>query len=356
MKKRNSIVPAAVPAAGRWMTALMASALMALCAPLARADEAGSALTQYDKPVDEAIDKALAFLAHDQSPNGTFPAGTSYGAAVPALCVMAFLSKGHVPGQGPYGETINKSIDAVLALQQENGFFPAQMYSHGIATLMLSEVSGMVDPNRQKRIDKAFPLAMKLILAAQKCTKPEPMRGGWRYTPSSGDSDISCTGWQLMGLRSARNNGTEVPKESLDDAVKFILNCHMPDGGFAYQPGGGSGLARTGTALLCLELSGRHREKVTIDAGEYILKNMPKQFGGQGHFYYALYYCSQGMFQLGGDYWDRWASQMYDMMLKFQKPDGSWPSSGDVPVVSYSTAMSVLAISVAYRQLPIYQR
>ena len=50
---------------------------------------------------------------------------------------------------------------------------------------------------------------------------------------------------------------------------------------------------------------------------------------------------------------------MYEMMLKFQRKDGSWPqgSSGEAaPGPCYSTAMGVLAMAVTYRQLPIYQR
>lgn len=325
-----------------------------LLGPHAPADEASPALAKFDKPVDEAIAKALDFLAKTQVKDGSFTGGNPYGAAVPSLAVMAFLAKGHTPQSGPYTDTMNRSIDHVLSLQREDGYFPAQMYAHSIATLMLSEVSGMVDPNRQARIDKALAKSLRLILAAQKVPKPGNQQGGWRYGPDAKDSDISCTGWALMALRSARNAGADIPKGAIDEAVKFVTACKMPDGGFAYQPGGGSGLARTGTALLCLELAGMHREKTTLDAGEWVLKNMPGKFGGTW-FFYANYYASQGMFQLGGDYWDRFAVQMYEMMLKFQKPDGSWPAD-DVPCPAYATTMSVLAMSVTYRQLPIYQR
>ena len=55
------------------------------------------------------------------------------------------------------------------------------------------------------------------------------------------------------------------------------------------------------------------------------------------------------MFQLGGDYWDRWAEEMYENTLSHQAADGSWGSA-------YSTAMTVLSLTVSYRQLPVYQR
>ena len=50
---------------------------------------------------------------------------------------------------------------------------------------------------------------------------------------------------------------------------------------------------------------------------------------------------------------------MYEMMLKHQARNGSWPAgSGNESSAghAYATAMGVLAMSVSYRQLPIYQR
>jgi hypothetical protein len=94
-------------------------------------------------------------------------------------------------------------------------------------------------------------------------------------------------------------------------------------------------------------------------AGEWVLKHLPRRHGDGEHFSYALYYCAQGMFQLGDDYWDRFAAQMYDVMLKAQEKDGNWPRVGENDGDAgpyYSTAMAVLAMSVSYRQLPIYQR
>lgn len=341
-----------------------AAAVLAVGAAPGLADQPSPELAKYTDRVDKAVDKALAYLAKIQRPDGTFAGRMSKNTGVNSLCVMAFLAKGHTPGTGPYGSVINKGIDATIASQQPSGLLlnkaasRGPMYSHAISTLMLSEVSGMVDARRQKKLDVALGKALRLIISAQDIQKPERFKGGWRYQPTSRDADISCTGWALMSLRSARNSGAEVPKSAVDKAVGFVMRCRTKDGGFAYQPGGKSGLARTGTALLCLELAGKHRDKVTLAAGEYILKRMPRKFGG-GFFYYALYYCSQGMYQLGGEYWNRYATSMYEMMLKFQKPDGSWPpgtSNEQAAGASYATAMSVLAMTVSYCQLPIYQR
>jgi len=336
--------------------------LVIAAAPLAAsADTASPRLAKYKAKVDQSVDRALAWLAKVQAKDGAFPGTQGHSTAIVALCGMAFLSKGYTPTGQPYGEAINRCIDYILNHQRPNGCLDVGkgrggMYSHCIGTLLLSEVSGMVSPERQAKIDKTLPRALKVILAAQKIRKGRGQQGGWRYKPNSRDSDISVSGWALMALRSARLNGAPVPKKAIDDAVQFILNCRSRsgDGGFGYRPRGGSGIARTGVGLLCLELTGHHGEEVATKAGDYILKKIKRgRFVGSYHFHYTLYYCSQAMFQLGGEYWDEFAEAMYKNVLASQKEDGRWvgPGSG-----GYSTAMTVLALTVVYRQLPIYQR
>lgn len=321
------------------------------------ADEASKQDEKYRKAFDAAIDGALAFVAKQQQPTGSFPSSQNPGAS--ALCVMAFLARGYTPGLAPYGEVINRGIDYVILSADGNGYMGGSMYHHNMCALMLSEISGMVDPERQKRVDTALGKALRVTLAAQKVRKDAASQGGWRYSPGSTDSDLSLSGWAIMLLRSARNNGAPVPKEAIDDAVKYIMRCRMPDGGFAYQPNGGSGLGRTGVGLLCLELCGHHREEITIKAGDYVMATFPTGFDKDTTYYYMLYYVAQGMFQLGETHWEKFAPLLYDVLLKRQQTDGSWPAAGSHEAgagTCYSTAMAVLALSVSYRQLPIYQR
>ena len=316
---------------------------------------------KYQRAFDDAVDKGLAFLAKSQTKTGSI--GKPYSPAITSLAVMAFLARGYTPGLPPYGEVINRGIDYILTTPDAKGLMMGghgQMYSHNIASLMLSEVTGMVDPERQTRIDATLPRALRIILAAQEVSKSADLEGGWRYTPTDSDSDISHAGWALAALRSARNNGAPVPKEAIDRAVKFILRCRTKkDGGFAYKPGGSPNLARTGIGLLCLELAGRHRDEVTLKAGEFITKQFQKEtpLNGESCRYYALYYAANGMFQLGGPEWEGFAPTLYNTILKIQSEDGSWPTTGTIendPV--YTTSMAILALSVSYRQLPIYQR
>ena len=331
--------------------------------PRVVADEASEALSKFREPVDVAVDKALKFLAEVQKDDGSFPGQYGDTTAVPSLAGMAFLSKGYTPGFGPYGENINRSMDYVFKNEQQSGGKPTgylvrtgtgKMYAHCISTLFLSEVSGMVDPARQEKIDGALPRALSKIITAQEVKKSKPeYKGGWRYQPSSSDADLSLTGWAVMALRSGALNGAPVPDTAVKNAVEFILNCRpkTPDGkkGFSYQPYQGGKPAMTGVGILCLALCGQHENKMLPRAGEYLLASGVNKKWGGSHFYYTNYYCTQAMFQLGGDYWDRWAAEMYENALSHQADDGSWGSA-------YSTAMTVLSLTVSYRQLPVYQR
>ncbi|MFW6133747.1 MAG: prenyltransferase/squalene oxidase repeat-containing protein [Planctomycetota bacterium] len=353
----------------RLRAVLVAAALVpALVAPVRAADPAPAAdpLAEHEQDIDAAIERGLKYLLSKQQDNGAFACPMEGNTAVTSLCVMAFLAKGYTPETPPHGEALNRAIDYVVSAQNDSGLLVAKgrshgpMYSHGISTLMLSEVSGMLSPERQRRVGKALSKALALILQAQDVEKKDPRhQGGWRYQPHSRDSDISCTGWQIMALRSARTNGAPVPADAIDDAVKHVLRCRdEKSGGFCYMPGKSPGLARTGTGLLCLELTGRHGTAPTVQAGKWLLKHLPNRWGG-GHFYYGIYYCSQGMFQLGEDYWHPWADRLYRIALKTQREDGSWPTeagSAKKAGPTYATAMTILAVSVAYRQLPIYQR
>ncbi len=340
----------------------LALAFLALVPTGARADTESAVLVKYRARVDQAVDRGLRFLARNQVKNpaqdGSFTGQHGKTNAVAGLAGMAFLSKGYTPAAGPYSESIRKCIDYILSTPANNGYLGVrqdQMYGHAIATLFLSEVSGMVGPERQKRIDAILPKALKVIVTAQGVNKAPTNAGGWRYKPNSTSSDLSVTGWNMMALRSARLNGAPVPVDAIRKAVKYIDGCRdKASGGFAYSQGGAGSPAMTAVGLLCRELAGHHGDDANLKAGEFLLKaTRGKVFMPKGRSPYSTYYASQAMFQLGGRYWDQFAVSMYEYLLPRQRANGSWR-----PMASraYATAMYTLALGVSYRQLPIYQR
>ena len=351
------------------VVALVLGAVFA--APAARAQEAGEGEGVPPK-VQESVDRALAWMAANQKPDGTWPQAGSSKTAVPSLAVMAFLARGHVPGQGPYGDLLHKTVDFVLAAQQDSGLLSspqagnAAMYEHGISTVMLSEVYGMVDDRRRDRIDRALARSVKFILDAQRPNgqdKAMPYTGGWRYSPTAADSDISVTGWQLMALRGAANCGAAVPKSALDAGVEYVKRSAVAGGGFGYQPGaGGANQARTGTGILSMSLLGQHTPdrplpEVTA-AAEWLLNNPPSS-PGQEFYFYSVYYNAQALNQLGGKYWDTIYPKLRDALLAAQQPNGTWAGGAgeeNAAGEGYRTSMAVLALCVPYRYLPLYQK
>ena len=264
------------------------------------------------KEVDAAIAKALEFLKKTQNKDGSWSVHGGPHPAITGLAVMAFLSAGHVPGEGPYGAVVEKGIRCVLKRQHANGLIATnanhEMYHHGICTLMLAEVVGMTQGDLAKEVEAKLKKAVKIILDAQRKGRyaNDPFRGGWHYRIQGSNADMSCTGWQLMALRAAKNVGCDVPPEVIERAVDYVKRSQDPrNGAFCYTPGGGQTIACTGTGILGLEVCGKdkHRSPPALRGGNYLLR-FPLQWRGGGHFFYAIYYCSQATFQLGGNYWE----------------------------------------------------
>jgi len=347
------------------------------------ADTRPEARKRQDERVDAAVDKALKFIAAASKvdPNtgrrwwGTENAPNT---AVTSVCIMAFLARGHVPGEGPYGKIIDEAVDFVVAAKQDNGLLcyvggqsHGPMYEHGISTLMLAEVLGMTTGPRNDRVRAALGAAVNLILKAQQVNKPVGHFGGWRYQPGSGDADLSVSGWQVMALRAAANCGVEVPEKAIKLATDYVNRCAVPTGGFGYQPGHGAVPAMTGTGVLALEICSKHDTPQARRGVDYILgQSRDLRWGGYPYWFYTIYYVSQAVFQVKGpadnaafdpkNEWEVFRSRLETLCLEAQSADGSWPAAGggyDANVgAPFRSAMVVLALSVQYRFLPIYQR
>ncbi|MCX7825440.1 MAG: terpene cyclase/mutase family protein [Verrucomicrobiae bacterium] len=311
--------------------------------------------TAAETEVDRAVDRGFEFLRKCQREDGAF----DQNIAVHGLAVMAFLARGHVPGSGPDGERVERGLAFTISEQREDGAIlgrGGRMYGHGISALLLAEAAGM---SKNDRVQVALRKACELILRAQAHPKSKQHQGGWRYEPHSADADISVTGWQLLALRAAKDCGVNVPADAIEQAVGFVKRCASRDGGFGYQPGGGPGLARTGCGMVSLQMCGHYDAEEVRRGAEWVRKRGLRW--EDDHFYYAIYYVTQAMYQRGGDDWLWWKSQLEHILLQHQKADGSWefaPHAGNErqggPV--YTTSMAILSLCVQYHYLPAYQR
>jgi hypothetical protein len=310
--------------------------------------------------LDQAVTRGLAALARAQNGDGSF-GDSRWGrsVAITSLACLAFMSDGHLPGRGMYGPVVLRGLDFVLQNVSENGLIAAEsangpMYGHGFATLFLGEIYGMMqgqDEARDARIHEALVKAVRLIQQTQND------EGGWRYNPVPYDADSSVTICQIMALRSARNAGLEVPKETIDRAVEYVRRCQNPDGGFKYQLSGGpSAWPRSAAGVATFYYAGIYKDEA-IDRGiEYLMTAAfpTRTDPNRAHYFYGHYYAVQAVYLAGGEYWARWWPEIRRQLLQMQNPDGSWPDAtvGD----AYGTAMALIILQMPKRYLPIFQK
>ncbi len=338
-----------------WLTAAL------LCATLqpsvTRAQEAAGDMPGFTEITPEsrqAVLNGFAYLAQNQAEDGSF-GGPRFPkhVGITALACMAFMADGQIPGRGEYGPNVQRGLDFILSHTSESGLIAADtshgpMYGHGFATLCLGEAYGMTG---DERLREALQKAVRLIITTQN------HEGGWRYQPRPFDADISVTICQIMALRSARNAGLSVPKDTIDRAIAYVRQCQNPaDGGFKYMlNSGGSAFPRSAAGVASLYYAGVYEDDA-IDKGLAYIEHGAGDnitFRTGGHYFYGHYYASQAMFLAGGDHWQQWYPQVRQQLVANQLPDGSWNSGHGQP---YGTAMSLLILQIPNRLLPIFQK
>jgi Prenyltransferase and squalene oxidase repeat len=325
--------------------------------PIVVGAENKPAKNEITPEMTRSVERGLAYLASLQNDDGSFGRGR-YGrnVGIASLAALAFMADGNLPGRGRYGEQVTRALEFVLANKSESGLLAAEsttgpMYGHGFATLFLGEIYGM-NPN-DSRVRDALVRAIDLILNSQND------EGGWRYNPVPYDADVSVTICQVMAMRSARNAGIKIPKDTIDRAVRYVRDCQNADGGFRYmrQPGS-SAWPRAAAGVASLFYAGVYEDD-SIERGlEYLSSNsMIANTGGpqmQAHYFYGQYYATQAMYLAGGDRWEQWWSRVRDELIAMQSDDGSWidHQAGE----SYATAMALIVLQMPNRYLPIFQR
>ncbi len=311
--------------------------------------------------VDAAVSAGLAWLATQQNADGSFGGGRfGKNVAVTALSALAFMGDGHVPGRGVYGDNVRRGLEFVLSSCTETGLVASDatngpMYGHGFATLFLGEVYGMTaggaDTRLHDRVHDALVKACRLIERTQN------EEGGWRYNPVPYDADVSVTICQIMALRSARNAGIEIPKQTIDRAVEYVRKCQNPDGGFKYQlESGASAWPRSAAGVASLYYAGIHQDDALEKGVDYLLRSsLPDSPGrSETHYWYGMYYSAQSMYLAGGERWALWWAASRRELIERQTAGGSWndPSVGP----AYGTAMALIVLQMPKRYLPIFQK
>lgn len=334
---------------------VMAVTLLLVPVRFVRAAEPPSKQVQVrmDDETKKAIGRGLEWLASKQNTDGSWSESRyPHNTAITAFALLAFMSQGHLPGQGQFGPEVAKGARFLVSAARSDGYLVGSrggnMYCHAMATLALGELWGMT---HDEEIKPVLTKAVELII---RCQNPE---GGWRYDPAPTGADISVTIMQVMALRAAKNSGMHVPDATLKKAIAYINRCyHESSGGYLYMPKSGSpGFARTAAGVCVLQLSGEYDAKQIPKAVQYMKDN----FQSRQHFWYGHYYAAHAMHQVGGQEWADWYDRLKTTVLPLQTPDGSWARGGFSSTEAgpiYATSIAVISLSVPANYLPIFQR
>ena len=330
--------------------------------------------------IREAVDRGLAYLAsHQDKESGGWKQDIGFKfndryevtlenkphVGVTSLALMAFISGGHIPGRGRYGEVVQKGLDYVLAcVDADTGYISAnetRMYSHAFATLLLAEMYGMTH-----RADVQAKLQQSIDLTV----KSQNKQGAWRYRPHAPDSDMSIAVCQLMALRAARNVGIQVPKSTIDAAYEYINASQWKSGpkrgAFKYQidqPGPRISFALTAAGIASLFSAGYYEDKMVAPGVEWLRQNA-RDFGREENYrtyfyWYGHYYAAQVMFIAADKDKSLWDDFYWPLitreLLENQNADGSWPNSPG-PGEAFGTAVACLILQIPNQYLPIFQR
>ncbi len=316
--------------------------------------------------VDRIYSRGLNYLVQSQAKDGAWQsAGSHYRNGITALCIMAILSSGEDPNFGRYSLSLQRAVRNLIRSQDsKTGYFESSMYDHGFGMLALSEAYGALDDRilwkqaeaqgggSGRTIGKALELAVQCAISSQN-NNPH---GAWRYSPDATDADTSIAGAVLVGLLAARNAGIKIPDANIDHAMEYFSVMTSPDGSVGYSGIGsfGQSLARSSIGNLVFSL-GKHKDweehKLTLS---HIKENMFVRTSGHWSQEYSNYYLAQALFQSDSEAWADWNTQTISHLSDSQREDGSFDFQSHG--VAYSTSMSLLALALNYRFLPIYER
>jgi hypothetical protein len=310
------------------------------------------------RDVREMYDRGLQFLATSQTEAGNWNGG-DVGPGGTGLGLMVFLASGEDPNFGLYANHVRRAVRNIISSQDPaTGYLGQSMYHHGFGMLGLAEAYGAVDernlwPDRkdQRSIGQSLELAVRAAVTSQK----KNTLGAWRYSPASTDADTSVSGSVLVGLLAARNAGIEVPDESIDKAISFYKQMTSKSGQVAYAGGMGGfdeSLARISIGTLVYAIA-RRKDLAEYKATVGYLKQRLEQPAQGSWPEYTRYYQAQALFQGDVDAWEKWNKLLIRQFKQTQQADGSFRGQNGPAI---STSMSLLALALNYRFLPIYER
>ena len=350
---------------------------------------------------DAAVHRALEWLAHHQSPDGLWsaaefdrqcgaqgddttcdgPGSPQYDVGVTGLSLLAFLGAGQTHRAGSYRRCVNAGLAALVRGQGPDGNFglpgnPQHTYDHALATLAVTEAY-LASGDPQLRAP-----AQAGVRYLQQVRSPG---SGWRYASfhpamATHPADTSVTGWALLALITARDADLEVEPAAVADGLALIEELTDPRTGRtgylergqrpAREPGADAvwpaaeSESMTAVAVLCRIFADPTLSAPgALDAvrkGAELIAALPPVWDDDSpgrRDFYAWYYGTFALFQVGGRAWARWQEAIERSVIAHQHVEGERSGSWDPQVDPwgsaggrvYATALLALTLEVHHR-------
>lgn len=332
------------------------------------------------------VARGLKWLADQQQPDGSWDGGQAAATGVTtARAGIALLMEGSTPSTGKYAPQLRKAIDWFAAQQKDTGHLaPAgqrdlsngiQSHAHGLLFLVCAhDAEG--DPTRAKRVAKLVERAVTFAVA---CQVPA---GAWgRVEPS--ERTAGANGVQtcevLHALLAARKAGFEVPRDSVDRAVRWLERATNDDGSVAYAAppdgqrvrGGGTPDVTAGAAALALTGGAVRPNQLPgwVRSTRRTLSNYERTLQQQNFFamqqVLAFARVAHALGEAGHDrldsadasvqvVWSHERAKLFKAVTGVQQADGGWPDQFGSRSLATAHALTILQLDNGY--LPAFTR
>ncbi len=326
----------------------------------------------------KALMWALRWLKEHQEPDGHWDTAKYAGATthhgedsndvgVSSLALLAFLGAGHSTTFGKYRDTVRRGVNWLITRQRGSGQVGPHVYHSAIGLMALAEAYAM---------SPGAPDEARLRAAAQRAAnwavQSQNADGSWGYKPNGERSDLSVTGWWVMGIKSAKVAELKVPMSAFQKALQFIERMTASNGMADYMSKNGSrsnkGDRMTPVSLTSLQFLGRPRTdaKVRGCAAKSIDDGVPNA----GDFdFYRWYYQALGLFQMGveSNYWKQFNGAMKGTLINtqiktgsFQDKKGSWDPEDTISGEAWGrvgqTALGALMLEIYFRYKEVHKQ
>lgn len=320
--------------------------------------------------------RALRWLKKNQNEDGSWDDKGAPKTGMTAAALLTYLAHGETPASPEFGYTVEGAIRFLIDNQKADGRFnhvDGHEYSHPMAAYALSEAFGLT---KVPMVQEAAYKAVKIVVKGQNT------KGGWNYNCRGERNDVSYMGWCAQSLKAAllakvfptdeEEMLIKACKKAVDGFKANYKKLGDYQGGFGYT---GPGVKLTGIGVLCMQLHGASNSEEVRSGLNWIMKNRKVSWDDPKGKTYVWYYCTQAVFQNGGEMWKQWNAQFSPALVQHQtkqskaesgyvdhqgapQETGFWdcPAGGHGSGIRVlDTCLSALQLMVYYRYLPTFK-